>query len=309
MTVSDQDKGVTLVTPSYHGDFPLFTRLADSVDRFTAPDFRHLVVVPPGDIPLFQGVAGPKTILMSTDAILPVRLHLLPKWMNPLRSGREVFVRPGLWMPVRGWVMQQLLKFAAALAAPTETVVFVDSDVMLLRPLTQDTFRTPDGRFRLFYEKNVCGHFPAHQQWYRHAAKVLGLPSTDPFWGDNYINDLIVWRKTHARECLDRIETVTGKPWWKALGESKTMAEYMLYGIHATNHLGGVPDQCPTDSRIHLTSWSGDLSSEAGRDAFVDMLLPTDLAVAVQSQARLPLDIRNALLDKLQTRASEQDAA
>ncbi|MCF8479075.1 MAG: DUF6492 family protein [Rhodospirillum sp.] len=304
----DQSMTLTLITPSYRGDFPLFERLSKSVERHAGPGVLHMVIVPPDDIELFRTACHARTLLASTEDVIPARFHRVPTWLNPLRARQDLFIHPGLWIPVRGWILQQLVKFGAAIAAPTDSIAFVDSDVMFIRPVNEDSFKTPDGRLRLYYEKAVCGDLPSHQKWYEKTAKLLDLPSTDPFWGDNYINDLITWRRSHAQGTMDRVETVTGKPWWKALAASTTLSEYTLYGVYVTNALGGVDDQTPTDALLHHSSWYGDVHTDAGRAAFVEALSPDKVAVSIQSYEHLDVTVRNALLDALQARAIEQDA-
>ncbi|WP_413204061.1 DUF6492 family protein [Rhodospirillum sp. A1_3_36] len=306
--MTDTSVTLTLITPSYRGDFPLFERLSKSVKRHAGPGVRHMVIVPPDDLDLFRTACHSRTILVSTEDVIPVRFHRIPRLLNPLRTRQDLFLRPGIWIPVRGWILQQLAKFGAAITAPSESIAFVDSDVMFVRPVTEDSFKTPDGHLRLYYEKGVCGHFPTHQKWYHNTAKLLDLSSVTPFWGDNYINDLVTWKRSHAQATLDRIEKVTGQPWWKPMAASRTLSEYTLYGVYVTNVLGGIDDQTPTDALLHHTSWYGDVHTNEGRAAFIEALGPDKLAVSIQSYEHLDISIRNTLLDALQARAIEQDA-
>lgn len=292
----------TIVTPSHGGDLPRFRRLADSITRWADPAMPHMVVVPGRDMPLFRPLAGPRTTLLADEDLLPTRFHRLPRWLNPLPSRRDLFVTPGIWIPVRGWVIQQLVKFAAALAAPSEEVVFIDSDVILIRPLTADRLRGRDGRTRLFQERRVCGDLPVHGQWYRGIGKLLDLP-VDPFWGDNYVADLVTWRKEYARGALERIERIGGSPWWRILARQRTLSEYMIYGVYVDQVVGAEAKMAPTAEKIYLTSWDHDLSTERGREAFVAGLRPEHVAATIQSQDPLALDIRDTLLDRVAARA------
>src|SRR5690349_16023538 len=133
---------LAVVTPSFGPDAELFTELHRSVLRHTPPTSLHHVIVPDADRAIFERFAGPRLRIQVVSELLPKRFWLTPKpgvWLNLRRP----------WPPVRGWVLQQALKIAATAALDVDAVVVADSDVVLVRDITVDTF-TVDGRIRLY---------------------------------------------------------------------------------------------------------------------------------------------------------------
>jgi hypothetical protein len=58
--------------------------------------------------------------------------------------------------PVRGWILQQVIKLAAVAASGDDAVLVVDSDVEFVRPFTAEMF-VRDGRVRFFRKPNETG--------------------------------------------------------------------------------------------------------------------------------------------------------
>jgi hypothetical protein len=132
---------LSVVTPSYAPDFPLFRELHASVLTWTTDDVVHHVVVPRRDVRLFSELAGPRCRVLALEDNVPRRMVGIP--------GRNVYVnvrRP--FPPIRGWVMQQLLKLDLARTIGTRLVLLIDSDIVLVRPFgTDDLIRNGAARF------------------------------------------------------------------------------------------------------------------------------------------------------------------
>src|SRR5450756_1724421 len=95
-----------IVTPTYAPDLPLFAELHQSVLKHTSESTVHHVVVSPRDLALFRQFAGPRCRVLTIQDLLPSTFIALP--------GRPLWVhRRRPLPPVRGWVMQQVLKVAA----------------------------------------------------------------------------------------------------------------------------------------------------------------------------------------------------
>ena len=78
-----------------------------SVLEWTAPNVDHHLVVPRWDRELFEPLRGLRTHLWTVEELLPRRMlpaKIFNVWLDPRRP----------YPPVRGWVMQQIVKFAAA---------------------------------------------------------------------------------------------------------------------------------------------------------------------------------------------------
>src|SRR4051794_18560701 len=96
-----------VLTPSYAPDYELCRELNRSVLEWTAPDVEHHLVVPRRDYEQFSQLGGTRTRVGTIDAFAPGGMLPLPKvnaWLNARRP----------YPPIRGWVMQQVVKLAAA---------------------------------------------------------------------------------------------------------------------------------------------------------------------------------------------------
>ena len=179
---------MALITPSFAPDFELCVDLHRSV-LDNAPDYaRHHIIVPREDLELFGRLAGPRTHIHCEADFLPRSFVSVPfsKFTVNLR-------RP--FPPVRGWILQQVVKLAAVAASEDDVVVVVDSDIEFVRPFTAETF-VNDGRVR-FYRKpgGVDERLPRHVIWHRVARSLLGLPPAEPPYPD-YIASLLAWDPT-----------------------------------------------------------------------------------------------------------------
>src|SRR5258708_16894788 len=79
--------------------------------------------------------------------------------------------------PVRGWIMQQIIKLAAATRLDADILLLVDSDVQFVRPITFDTFGQ-NGRL-LQYRRDATADedLPRHLACHKHARESPDLPA------------------------------------------------------------------------------------------------------------------------------------
>src|SRR5216684_2807077 len=119
---------MAVITPSFAPDFELCVALNRSVLDNAPNTVQHHIIVPRSDLKLFGRLAGPRThIRCETD--------FLPRWFVPLPFLANATVnlrRP--FPPVRGWILQQLIKLAAVAASEDDVVLVADSDVRFVRP-------------------------------------------------------------------------------------------------------------------------------------------------------------------------------
>src|SRR3954471_11978090 len=121
---------LAVLTPSFRGDARLFADLHASVLANTASSVVHHVVVPPSDLALFRQYEGPRCRVSSHREFLPRSFVSIPH-----ASGLAVHVRRP-WPPVRGWIVQQIVKLAGTAAFDAQAVLVVDSDAVLVREAT-----------------------------------------------------------------------------------------------------------------------------------------------------------------------------
>jgi Family of unknown function (DUF6492) len=286
---------IRVVTPSFRGDLERCEALCASFDRFAAAEFHHQIVVPRRDLARFRELRTSRREVLCVEEVLPRRVLHLParkeRWLIGLRYQR------------RGWLMQQLVKVAAACPGGVDAVVFADSDIVLVRPLRASHF-LKDGRVRL-YQRPGTEHYaidPNYTKWYRGAARLLDVAVDDPY-PKTYVGPLASWLPELAVAMCERIEAVTGRPWIEAasrLRDDAGFSEYTTYGVFverakpegAARHLDMPAELC------HV-SWSYDVASPAGREAFLAGLEPEHVALLIQSNLRLPTAEWRGLLEAL----------
>src|SRR5215216_7866855 len=134
---------LAVLTPCFRGDADLFADLHESVLDNTAPSVIHHVVVPPSDARLFRQYEGARCRVWTHRDLLPRYCVSVPN-----ASGLTLNLRRP-WLPVRGWVVQQIMKIAGTAGIDARGVLIVDSDAVLLREPTLDEL-THNGRLGHF---------------------------------------------------------------------------------------------------------------------------------------------------------------
>jgi hypothetical protein len=300
-----------LVTCSYSGDFELCKMLCESVDRFAPPSIGHSLFVPERDRKLFAPLATRNRTIDAQESLLPRWMWKVPlpapRWRALFRlPRRNVYLTP-FSAPVRGWIAQQIMKISAAASAASDIVVHLDSDNVFIRPLSIDRLER-QGRVRLYRNPNRV-ELSTHRVWHRAAGALLGLPPSD-FYGAEYIDQLVVWRRSVAKALVARIEEVGGRDWRTTLARTPHFAEYILYGIFADRVLGleAAGLYAEPQSLCH-SRWEGAFHGAADEDAFVAALRPQHVSCLVQSSIALAIPDRRRLFERLTAIAREQDAA
>lgn len=295
---------VCLVTPTYVPERDLFRRLSQSVQTFAGPDVEHLVFTSRADEAAFRPLLSERGRIVLTEDALDHQFRRLPSWLNPLPSRREIWVSARTW-PIRGWILQQILKIGAALHTQADILIYADSDTMLIKPMTRETFLI-DGRLRLMAERAVCGHFPSHRSWDKSARQLLGLPS-QPYNGDNFIGDFISWYRPFALKMLEHIAEVSGLPWWLTLARHPQISEYHLYGVFVETFMANHTEApVPTPDHLYLTTWDYDLMKDSEVERFLQDLDDHHLGVTLQSRSGIPLARRNTILDRVERKVSQR---
>ena len=161
---------LAVLTPSFGGDASLFADLHASVLANTGRSVVHHVVVPPSDVHLFREYAGPRCRVWTHRDLLPRRFLPIPH-----ASGLALNLRRP-WPPVRGWIVQQLMKMAGTAAIDARAVLLADSDSALVR------FAAPPTSSRTTAGSGITARSaPSRPAWSRHilwhnVARSLRLP-------------------------------------------------------------------------------------------------------------------------------------
>ena len=278
------DGGMVVVTPTYAPDLELFADLHASVLRCFPEDVRHLVVVTQPDLSPFRRFEGPRCDVLGVGDVLPASVRALPLsklWLNLRRP----------FPPLRGWIIQQLVKLAVTAQAPERVVVTVDSDIVFIRPVTTATF-VPGGQVRLYrLDGGVDSSLDRHVRWHSVSRELLGLPPAPPPPLPDYVTALNSWDPEVARRMLARVEEVTGRGWLAAVGRELHFSECMLYGVYAdeVEHAKGL---LTTDDSLCHTYWGKEPLTVEGATDVITAAAPQDVAYMISAKSYTPLAVR-----------------
>src|SRR5262245_7143350 len=161
---------LAVLTPSFSGDVELFASMHRSVLEHTPAGTIHHVICPPSDKAIFEQYSCPRCHVMTHSDLLPRCYFCMPR-----SNGLAVNLRRP-WPPVRGWVMQQVMKIARSALIDADAVLIVDSDAELVRTVTAARFQQAGelGLLRAGYA--IDARMNRHIRWHHAARRLLGLP-------------------------------------------------------------------------------------------------------------------------------------
>ena len=277
---------MSVITPSYVPDFELCVALNRSV-LDNAPDtVQHHIIVPRPDLKLFGRLAGPRTHIRCEADFLPRSFVRVPLNNVTVNLGRP-------FPPVRGWILQQVVKLAAAAESEDDVVVLVDSDIEFLRQFTLETF-VSNGVVRFYRKPDMINERqPRHMIWHRTARALLGLPPAEPPYPD-YISSLLAWDPAVVRRMLKRVTATTGRPWTTAVAGQLHFSEWTLYGVFVDHVIGAPANSFASDDPLCLAYWDVTPLNRDGAVDFLRSVRPTDVAAMISAKSRTPLAVRQA---------------
>nr|WP_233507739.1 DUF6492 family protein [Spongiactinospora gelatinilytica] len=282
---------LAVITPSYGPDSELFGELHRSVLHHTSEDTVHHVIVPTADQAVFARFAGPRCRIWTEPELLPRRYVRVPRsglWANLRRP----------WPPVRGWVIQQALKIAAAANVDADVALLLDSDVVLVRPTHAENFTTDDRLSLYRVEDGVHAGMDRHIKWHHAARGLLGLPATRALPLPDYVSSLNFWDPALVREMQERITKVTGRHWMDAFNSHLHISEFILYGVFVDEVVGATAGPPPyTDSVCH-NRWDDTPLDLAAALDFADRLTPSAVGMMISAKSRTPWDVRLAAVQR-----------
>jgi hypothetical protein len=293
---------LAIVTPSYAPDFLRFRRLHESVVEHAPLDVMHYVLVPPPDVARFSSIQSPRLRVLRQPEVLPkqfvttTRLSRIPHLPRGYRVGAVNLRRP--WPPIRGWVLQQMVKLAFVSTLDADAALLIDSDVLLVRGFSEQTFRREGSVRHYRVPQAVHSGMTRHLSWRNTAARLLdlGKPSDDHA---DYNAGVVSWSPAIVRDLLARIEAVSSLPWATVIGSQLDVSEYFLYGEYLAAL--GTPAQkaFTSDQNLCHSCW-GNLTLAAA-DEFVESMPATDIAILVQSNS----DTSESVLDHIAAKVRE----
>jgi hypothetical protein len=274
------------VTPTYAPDLELFSDLHESVLRWFPADVRHVAIVNESDLPAFRRFEGPRCLVIGVRDVLPrsvVDLPFTKLWVNLRRPVP----------PLRGWIIQQLVKLSISDKMSEPVIVLADSDLVFIRQVTVGTF-APDGRARLYrLDDGVGDALPRHLRWHAVAHKLLGLPPAPRPPLPDYVSSLNTWDRDVVNRMIRRIEDVTGRGWLEAVGRELHFSEWTLYGVYA--------DQVEQAEHVTLTAeslchsyWGTVPLTDDRAPQWLSAIGPNDVAYMISAKTNTPLSVRRA---------------
>ncbi|MCG5220668.1 DUF6492 family protein [Streptosporangium soli] len=289
---------LAVVTPTYGPDAELFAGLHRSVLEYTSDDTVHHVIVPAAHKAAFARYRSRRCRIWTHPELIPRRYVRLPLpggiWVNGLRP----------WPPVRGWVMQQAAKIAAATVVDADAVLLADSDVVLVRPVAAENF-TVDGRLTLLREEGaVTASMERHVRWHQVARDLLGLPPSPPPPLPDYVGPLVLWDPVIVAAMRDRIAETTGRSWLEAFTTQLHVSEFIVYGVFADGVLDD--DTRPaTSPPICHNNYDRTAMDHDAAIAFAERLDPGAVGMMISSHSGTPPEVRQAAIDRCVRLAAE----
>jgi Family of unknown function (DUF6492) len=277
---------MSVVTKSFAPDYELCADLHRSLLNYLPDSVHHHIIVPRQDLKLFGQLAGSRTLIRCEAEFLPGSFVSAPFGNFTVNLGWP-------FPPVRGWVLQQLVKLAAVAASEDDVVLVTDSDVEFIRPFTVESF-VRDGVVRFFRRPNyITERLPHHITWHRASRALLGLPPADPPYTD-YIWGMVACDPRIVREMLARVEVTTGRPWTSVIAGQLHFSEWTLYGMFVDELSGTRAKSFVSDDPLCLAYWDTSPLSSHGAIDFFHSARPTDIAAMISAKSRTPLAIRRA---------------
>lgn len=280
---------LAVITPCFRGDAEVFADLHRSVLAFTPSETVHHVYVPSRDRGRFAVYEGPRCRIWDRSRLLP------PRYLRSPLSDVYVNVRRP-WPPLRGWVMQQTSKIAAAGQTDADIVLLIDSDAVLVRPVDPQRFIN-DGQACLYREDGgVTAGMKRHVIWHRVARELLGLPPAPPPPLPDYVGPVAFWAPTTVRALQERIQAVTGQNWLDAFNSRLHISEFILYGVFVEEMPRADPCKVQTVSDLCHNFYERTPMSREAALAFAEQIGSEAIAMMISSKSHTPADVRQAAI-------------
>ncbi|MHA7834643.1 MAG: DUF6492 family protein [Algiphilus sp.] len=241
-----------LLTPTWSGDRQHFDMLSASLARSPLAEVPHFAVVQSEDIDAFAGAGGTSTRLMPSSAILPdavdARRQQARRWASGLgRAGTRLTgslaLRTGgwpRWVHYTGWHTQQITKLAFAAQSDFDTVVVMDSDVVVLPHAAVGDFIAEDGRVLCYEADQPATAFGGKRgNWNRQAHALLDVPYDPSQYFDTSFETPFVLHTESLRALLHWLERRYGQPWWQVLLAQpvRRWSEFATYRLFLKRHM------------------------------------------------------------------------
>ncbi len=293
------DLDFCLITPSYKSDFARCRLLCESIDLFSLVALHHYVVVDARDFKLFQQLETSNRTVLTVESIMPWWIQNIPL----IRNGWFSFKT----LPVRNWLIQQIVKLEIANHIQEEVLVFVDSDVTFIRPFDVRDLII-DGRVKLYRESTPLSDWqPALSaqwcKWRNSATSLLDLPAfpeySDSYPVVNYVGNFIIWKRDNVLQLHRHIEKVTRRSWIESVVKQWYCSEYMLYGIFVDCILQEKSGHYWDSRKVSHDYWDAKPLTEIELEQFFADIPSELFAVMVSAKADIPVNHYQSFIEQM----------
>jgi hypothetical protein len=273
MPATELEPRIAIVTPSFARDFKLCSELNESVLTYLPSSTKHYLIVDGKDLGLFRALEGSRTVVAAVEDVIPRGYFRLPAPKGWWFSATAL-------VPAKGWLIQQIVKLAAAGILDEDVQVNVDSDVRFVRRVDPGLF-VRDGKTRLYRKPGGVVAGMQHVKWHKNVCRLLDV-SPDSLPMDDYVGNVISWDPKLVAAAIARVETVTHSPWDVAFTRARSVGEYLLYGLHIEKVLGREAAGVWLDERSWChTYWGPEPLQPSMIEGFVNSMLRDDVAISV----------------------------
>lgn len=222
-------KKYCFLTPTYAGDIERFAVLRDSVMHFGG-GVHHVAIVQTEHLSEFKERFGsqPNLELLPTSAVLPAHMEFQrggSRLDRKLIQIKKLFKQD--YRRIDGWRAQQLTKIHSLAKSDFEIGIFLDSDLFLARPITEDDFISC-GKPKLFRSK--CFDLESTALWIS-ATDTHGINPLKYNELHNFVFAPAVFRRSTAELLLSQMTERHGIRWEIPFCNEKKPSEYNMLGI------------------------------------------------------------------------------
>jgi len=268
-----------VVTVSYAPDFERCKLLAESTEKCLSDNTKHYIIVDRKDLFLFNSLQSLKVKILTVEDILPWWIFRIPLFSKGWISLRT--------LPIRNWVLQQLVKLSAVNVIDEDILVFCDSDVTFIRPFDVASVLLKEECLALlrvdFQSQDIL-------KWANAAKQLLGIPDKNvPVV--NYVGNLIAWRRENILKLHSRLEEVNRTHWIQAVCKHWNISEYMIYGM-MVEHVLGIENAGHFIATPELikSAWAFPLDNQKNIDNFFGTVQESHIGVMIHSKYKVPVE-------------------
>lgn len=222
---------LAIVTTSYKNDYDWCRILCQSVDRFVPEYICHYLFVDDIDVKLFKSLENNRRKVFSKKKIIPWWLFRFPLKFR----GHSFWISP-ITLPVRGWILQQVVKLGVFELLGEDVFLCLDSEAFFFKPFEPGSLFKDDKVILVSHDEPW--DYPNAKIYYKSAIDLLGiLPDKKPL--KRYMSVQFVFR----RDILEKLSVTLKKRsllrnWKIPLFNKIRFSEYTLYGIFVEYVLG-----------------------------------------------------------------------